>query len=112
MLSKIEREVMQVLFDLSKEKGTCLVSEKELRKRVECESERVLSALKSDEYIDYLPSMRKGEEMFVVTLLARGRNYPREIRKEKETYLVRLMMAVGGAIVSFLVGLILKSVWK
>lgn len=114
MLSRMEKEMMRAVYALSHEKGSCLVSAKELTSRLseEVNCEDMLSALKSDEYLDYLSSMRKGEEVFVITLLARGQNFPREMRKERETYLIRLIMAVGGAIVSFLVGLILKSLWK
>lgn len=114
MLSGKERELMNEIYSLTHRTGCGLIGKKELGARLTdgVDVEKVLSALKSDAYLDYLSSMRKGEDVYVITLLEKGKNFPRELRKEKEMLLFRLLLAVGGAIVSFLVGLILKTLWN
>lgn len=108
MLSGSERLLMDGIYPLMKG-GTLLISPKELSAFLDkSEVESTLLSLKSEDYIDFLSSERKGEPVYLITLKVKGECYPKERRKEKKQLLLRLAMAIGGAIVSFLVGLFLK----
>ena len=108
MLSGNERLLMDGIFPLMKE-GTLLISPKELSSFLDrSEVESTLLSLKSEEYIDFLSSERKGEPVYLITLKVKGKCYPKERKKEKKQLLFRLVMAIAGAIVSFFVGLLLK----
>ena len=115
MLAKAERELMDAVLLLCGEKGSCLASPSELANHMKEGGQAVeplLSALKSDGYLDYIPSKRKGETVYVVTLMSKGRCYPREKRRERQQIALRLAVAAAGAILSFLAGVILRLVFR
>lgn len=118
MLSKQESEVMNVVYNLSAEKGICLVSPTELldllpakRSYTEDSLDKVLSELALDDYFELLSSERKGEKMYVISLRSNGYAFKRYYTQIKRDVALKLGWAIASAVVAFLVGLILKWIF-
>ena len=118
MLNLREREVMSAVYSLCKETGRCLVAPKELLRMLpkkrnfsEEKLERHLRELELDDYFELLASDRKGEKMYVITLHAAGFSFKRETKKQKRDVAYKLFWAVTSAVVAFLVGVFLRSVF-
>ena len=118
MLNRRESEVMNAVYSLCVGKGVCLISPNELidllpaRKKYTEESlEKILRALALDDYFELLSSERKGEKMYVISLHAGGLAYKRNAVQQKRDIALKIIWAVGSAVIAFLVGLILKRIF-
>jgi hypothetical protein len=118
MLNRRESEVMNVVYNLSAEKGICLVSPTELldllpakRSYTEDSLDKVLSELALDDYFELLSSERKGEKMYVISLRSNGYAFKRYYTQIKRDVALKLGWAIASAVVAFLVGLILKWIF-
>lgn len=117
MLSRLESKVLITLIKASKEKGAILISPIDLLKIVGLENltlsslEKTLNDLSTDGYLDIVLSDRRGEKVFCITLLEKGKGYIRSASIEKRNLIKRFALTIGFAILSFLVGLILKKIF-
>ena len=118
MLSKRETEVMNTVYEISHEKGVCLISPEELlsmlpagRGYTEAQVEEILNELALDNYFELLSSERKGEKMFIISLRTNGYAFKRCFAQMKRDAAVKMLWAVASAIVAFLVGVILKRIF-
>ena len=118
MLNKKESEVMNAVYELSAEKGVCLVSPSELLallpskgKYTEELVEKILQALALDDYFELLSSERKGEKMYVISMRSNGYAFKRGYIQMKRDIAMKVAWAVASAIIAFLVGLILKWIF-
>ena len=117
MLSKLESKVLITLIKASKEKGAILISPIDLLKIVGSEHltlsqlERALSDLSTDGYLDLVLSDRRGEKVFCITLLEKGKGYIRSESIERRNLIKRFILTIGFAILSFLVGIILRKIF-
>ncbi|MBO7345706.1 MAG: hypothetical protein J6U92_07210 [Clostridia bacterium] len=117
MLSKIENKVMHAVYGVCYEKATQLISPVDLIRLsgvvglTQSKLERVMEDLSSDGYFDLIYSDRRGERIYCVTLTDKGKGYNREKRAQQRYILMRLCLTVGLAILSFIIGLILKAIF-
>lgn len=117
MLSKTENKVMLAVYGACVEKATQLISPVDLirlsglEKLTQNKLERVMEDLSADGYFDLIYSDRRGEKIYCVTLTDKGKGYIREKRVHKRYILMRLCLTVGLAILSFIIGLILKAIF-
>lgn len=118
MLNLREREVMSAVYALCESSGRCLIAPSEILRLLPAKDkfteetlEKILRALEMDGYFELLLSERKGEKMYVITLLSLGLSYKRETAKEKRDVAYKLFWAVTSAVVAFLVGLFLRAVF-
>lgn len=117
MLSKTESKVMTALCKMCKDKNSTLISPLDLISIVGDKSfsqtalDQVMDDLSSDGYFDLIYSDRRGEKVYCITLLERGKGYTRGVKVFKRNLLFRLGLTVALAIVSFLIGLILKAIF-
>ncbi len=118
-LNRKENEVMRAVFSLSDGKDRYLVSPYELIAVLPSKSnyteetlERVMRALELDGYFDFILSDRKGEKTYVIHMREAGLAYKRSDRKRKRSLCFKLALAVGSAVVTFFVGLILRLIFK
>lgn len=116
MLSGKERKIMDILYSLCGEEGSCLCAPWDLlrcfspRENMNEERlEKILSDLQSDGYLNVLHSDRKGELMYVITLRAEGLSYRRENLRLKRDVYFKIVLAAGGAVLSFLIGALLRA---
>ncbi len=118
-LNRKENEVMNAVFTLSGGKESFLVSPAEMIALLPANSgydedklERVLRALELDGYFQLTPSERKGERMYVVHLLSAGLAFKRTDEQRKRGLYLKLAITAGGAVLSFLIGVILKAIFS
>ncbi len=117
MLSKKENSVMNAVYLLCKERASGLVSPIDLLKVVGgkqftlSQLEKVLQALSQDGYFDMIYSDRRGETVYCISLTEKGKAYSRERKVFKRNLVYRLGLSAVFAVISFLIGLILKAVF-
>lgn len=118
MLNRQENEVMRAVYEMCDGKESCLVSALELvsilpdRKYTPEKVEAILRSLELDDYFDLIESDRKGERMFVITLHANGFAYKRTSLQMKRSIAFKIGLSVAGAVITFVVGLILKGIFS
>lgn len=119
MLSKKEKCVMSYLFEVCNGKGSELISPNQIMEAVmnkyemnEIEVDQIVNALALDEYIDVVNSDNKGKLVYCITLKAKGEAYLRESTNNKKTAAWLVTRTIALAILSFVVGMILKAIFK
>ena len=117
MLSRLENKVLISLIKACNQKGAILISPIDLLKIIGVEHltlsqlEKVIEDLRLDGYFDLVYSDRRGEKVFCITLNEKGKGYIRSENIEKRNLIKRLTLTIGFAILSFLVGIILKKIF-
>ncbi len=115
MLSRLENRVMGEIYRNCKSKNAVLIEKSSLTSMTGAESEekldRVVNDLYTDGFFDLVYTERQGEKVYCITLTEKGKGYPREAKMIKRTLMFKLAVTVGFAIVSFIVGLILKAIF-
>ena len=118
MLTRKENDVMRAVYEITHEKGICLISPTELlallpskKKYTEQQLESILQGLALDDYFELLSSERKGEKMYVISLHAYGYAYKRFSIRQRRNTMLKIAWAVASAVIAFLVGLLLKRIF-
>lgn len=118
MLTRYESEVMSAVYSLCDGDGECLVSHSDIasvlpvgRKNTPEKIDDALTALKTDGYIDVIPSLRKGEKMYVICLKENGLAYPRTVKQKRRDFVFRIFLAFVGAFATFIFGLLIKAIF-
>lgn len=119
MLNKSEHTVMKTVYGLCRADGKCLISPKELLSKLafagknfsEEKLERVLRALELDGYFELLSSDRKGEQMYVITMRAKGFAFQRSYEQEKRRFILKIVWAIASASIAFFVGMLLSAIF-
>lgn len=118
-LNRRENEVMNAVFELSGGKERFLLLPCELsaalpskEKFDEATLNRLLRSLALDGYFDIIESERKGEPVFVIEMREAGLSYRRSNDQRKRSILFRFAIAALGAVVTFLVGLLLRAIFS
>ena len=117
MLSKTESRVMSVLFSECKERSALLITPVDLIKIIgdktlsQTRLEKIMKDLFMDGYFDLVYSDRHGETVYCVTLTEKGKGYMRKRKITKRNIIFRIFFTVGLALLSFVIGLILKAVF-
>ena len=117
MLNTLENKVMSALFLSFEKKKTILISPLDLMRITGEKSltvssvDKIINDLSSDGYLDLIYSDRHGETVYCVTLTEKGKGYLRGRKVMKRNLLFRLGVTVALAIVSFVIGLILKAIF-
>lgn len=114
MLTKQENQVMSTIYELCREKESCLISPSELINMLpeklnfdESKIKRILNSLELDDYFDIIYSDRKGEQIYCITLHTKGFAYKRTSQQVKRNLYLRVGLTIGFAVLSFIVGRIL-----
>jgi len=125
MLSRKEKKVMEVIFSHCDKKGACLMSLDNLaeevnaklkpkfnilKKEYELSLDQILELIKNialDDYFEYLPTEKKGEQMYLFTLKEKGVAFERELVNERRALYRKIYLSVIGAIVAGIVGLLI-----
>lgn len=118
-LSRKENEVMRAVFELSEGKERFLVSPYEIAAVLPSKNgyneealERTMRALELDGYFDFVPSDRKGEKTYVIHMREAGLAYKRSDLQRRRSVWFRWGVAAVGAVITFLIGLFLKIVFR
>ncbi len=116
MLSRKENAVMSAVYGKGIQKETFLISPQELKKDVSekiklDELDKILTLLSQDGYMDVYLSSRHGEKVYCIGLTPKGRSFKRNGQVIKRTLLFKLAVTVGFAVLSFVIGLLLKAIF-
>ena len=119
MLNKQENEVMNAVYEMCDGKGNCLVSPLEImsilpekKKYTPEKMDKILRSLELDDYFDIIESERKGEKTYVITLHANGEAYRRTRQQIKRSVAFKIGLSVAGAVITFVVGMILRGIFS
>lgn len=119
MLNRRESEIMRAVYGLCEGKESCLVSVYEIlsmlpgRRGYTAEAvEEILHSLELDDYFDLVSSEHKGERMYVITLHRNGEAYRRDAQQMRRGIVFRIALSAAGAVVAFLVGLLLRTIFS
>lgn len=117
MLSRYEDKVMSVLYKESKDKKSYLITPTDLLKTSGVETlsltdlDKVVKDLSVDGYFDLVYSDRRGETVYCISLTEKGRGYQRNAKLIKRNLIYKLIVTVGFAFLSFVIGLLLKAIF-
>lgn len=117
MLSNKERKVLGGILDQLQEKNSLLISPSDLLKVVNVENlslsqlDKIVEALKMDGYFDLVYSDRHGEKIYCIVLAEKGKGYDRSVKVLKRTLIFKVGVTVCLAVLSFLIGLVLKKIF-
>jgi hypothetical protein len=117
MLSKIEKKVMQLLYDHSKNKDAILISATDLflqlgdKKVSVSQIEKVVEDLNTDGYFDLVYSDRHGQVVYCISLTVKGKNFLRDQKLIKRNLIYKLVVTIVFAFISFIIGVILRKIF-
>ena len=117
MLESAKKKILAFLTKLCKERQSVLISPIDLLNNLsnikisQEELEKKVIELSNEGYFDLVYSDRRGEKVYCITLLEKGKSYFRKERIERQNLVKRLFLTIGFAVVSFLVGVILKKIF-
>ena len=117
MLEKDKKKILSFLTHLCKDKQAVLISPADLLKNVNFnqlgqeELEIKMVELSNEGYVDLVYSDRRGEKVYCITLLEKGKNYLKKERIERQNLIKRFFLTIGFAVLSFWVGVILKKIF-
>ena len=117
MLTKTESKIMNVLYSECENKSALLITPIDIMKMSGEKNvtlsvvEKTVSALNMDGYLDLVYSDRHGETVYCISLTEKGKAYKRGRKVFYRNLAFRLAFTVGLAVLSFLIGIILKAVF-
>ncbi len=122
MLNKTETRVMSYIFEKCKGENKGIFTPKELLSalmpKYEITAKQldvVLSNLAVDDYIEYEKKDKNGKIYFLVSLTMRGAAFDRERQSHKNQMIRSLMwklgLTVGGAVLAFVLGILLQRIF-
>lgn len=118
-LNKKEKIIMLYLYEKCTEKKSQLVSAEKIIERVsenkllitQNELDEIMLYLLKDEYIDYIVTDNKKETFYCVTLKNKGCLFKKDLIKEKQKATYLILRTVALAVLSFIIGLLLKTIF-
>ena len=114
MLKRNEEAVLNTILNNAYKNESCLITLPNIvafignEKLVSNENiKSIIEKLSASDYIDFLVVNNNGEETYCITILKKGRNYSVEKKTEIAQIKRKVLLAVMGAVISFIVGKIL-----
>ena len=117
MLTKSENRVMRAVYSAALGKPAVLITPADLLKLAGDDGltlsrlEKIVTALHQDGYFDLVYSDRHGETVYCITLSEKGKAFRRDAVVMKRNLIFRIGLSVGLAVLSFLIGLLLKAIF-
>ena len=118
MLSRKEKLIMNYILNSSSGKTTCLLSPLDIQHCLEpkyivnsIETQALLDGLSQENYINVVNSDKNGELIYCITVLPKGKAFHREEKNKKKSWSNAIIRTILLAIISFVVGIILKALF-
>ena len=120
LLNQKEKLLMKYFNENCYEKSTKLFSSDELVKFITekkqilslTELDNIMNYLQKENYIDFVASDSKKGVMYCVSLKQKGKLFKKDLENEKKQARMLIARTIGLAILSFLVGIILKAIFS
>lgn len=118
MLTNKEKIIMKYLLTQCKDKDTVLVYPIDIAHIFEpkfklktTEVESLLDGLTQENYISKVNSDKKGELVYCISILPKGKAYLREEKNKKINWGMAITRTIILAVISFVIGIILKAIF-
>lgn len=118
MLSKKEKMILQYILKESGKRDTCLLLPIDIEHAVapkfninQIEAQALLEGLVQENYINLVNSDKNGELIYCISILPKGKSFYREEKNIKKSWVGAVVRTILLAILSFVVGLILKAIF-
>ena len=118
MLSRKEKMIMQYILKESGNKDTCLLLPIDIEHAVapkysinQIEAQALLDGLVQENYINLVNSDKNGELIYCISILPKGKSFYREQKNAKKSWGGAVIRTILLAILSFVVGIILKAIF-
>lgn len=119
MLTKKEKLVMDFVYSKCENQESVLISPTDIATAcmdkydlTNVEIEQILNGLSLDNYIDVINSDKKGKLVYCISLKQKGISYKRDNEQRKKNVAMLITRTVLLAILSFIVGVILKAIFS
>ena len=119
MLDKKERFVVLYLIEICPNKRSYLVLAEQIAEFVSkkylistTELDDIMITLAKDNYIDFVVSDSKKGYYYCITLKNKALTLKRDLKNQKKEFWLLLLRNFGFAVLSFVVGIILKTIFK
>ena len=119
MLNKIEEKILSTVKDLCNDKSACLVTPADILRISELggvidsvKLEDILKTLSYDDYFDLVYSSRKGEKVYCISLHEKCVKYQRNKILLKRDLKYKFILTVSFAVLSFIIGLLLRAIFN
>lgn len=111
--------VLQYILKESGNRDTCLLLPLDFEHALapkyainQIELQGILDGLVQDNYINLVNSDKNGELIYCISILPKGKSFYREQKHAKQTWVGAVVRTVLLAILSFVVGIILKAIFS
>lgn len=119
MLDKKERFVVLYLIEICPNKRSYLVLAEQIAEFVSkkylistTELDDIMISLAKDNYIDFVVSDSKKGYYYCITLKNKALTLKKDIKKQKQEFWFLVLRTFGFAVLSFVIGIILKTIFK
>ena len=119
MLSKKEKMILKYILKQSGKRDTCLLLPLDIEHALEpkysinqTETQALLDGLVQENYINLVNSDKNGELIYCISILPKGKSFYREEHNFKKSWVSAVVRTVLLAILSFVVGIILKLIFS
>ena len=119
-LDQKEKIVMKCLYDKCKDKLSQLIPAEEIIKYSlnkkhslsSYELDDIMTNLQKENYIDFVSSDSKKGLFYCVSLKSKGKFFLKDLKKQKRQNSFLIIRTVALAVLSFLIGVILKAIFS
>lgn len=118
-MTKKEKMVMSYLCSKCQQKRTYLISPQEITQALSKryvlsveEIDEIMVELSNENYIDFVVSDSKKGYFYCVNLKKSGQTFNTDTRKNRRTFGLLILRSMFLATVSFVIGMILKAIFK
>ena len=119
MLDKIEKFVVLYLIEVCPQKRSYLILSEDIAEFVSrkylistSELDDIMISLAKDNYIDFVASDSKKGYYYCITLKNKALTLKKDLKKQKQEFWLMIARTFGLAVLSFIVGILLKTIFK
>ena len=119
MLSRKEKQVMRYIYDKANKKDSVLISPDELSNALmptfdvgAVEIDEIVNNLVLENYITMVMSDKKGKPIYCISLDKKGESFLRDAEDAKKRTWILIGRTIALAVLSFVVGLVLKAIFS
>lgn len=118
MLDRYEKKILLYLIDKCSKKQVSIIYKQEIITQMNknfslslASLDEIMLSLSKDNYIDYIHSESKRGPAYCITLKNKALTYNKDLKKQKKYAYFIILRTIGLAILSFVVGVILKAIF-
>lgn len=108
---------MKVIYNACSNSQSVLITPDDINRVIDGEKlsqkqlESIINDLAMDGYFELVFSSRQGETVYCITISEKGKAFNRSKKMQKRNIIFRVCLTVSLAILSFVIGLILKAIF-